>query len=227
MKRIFNFILILLISVMISFFIFPDFFRLRIGFILNNIKKTTVKERYSTVDKNSNNIPNCLDLVNTARKEAENKTKYKDGYYNGGYPKDGEGVCTDVIWRAFLGININIKNLLDDDISKNLDSYSRVDGKPDPNIDFRRVPNLDVFFRKNALSLSTELIPGDAENLADWQPGDIITILKPYQHIAVISDKRARDGVPYIIHNTYPNAKENCSLELLKDIISGHYRWKY
>jgi len=227
MRKFIKFILTILILFGILFSIFPDFFKNRLGFILHNMKKTKVEEKYSAVDSNSNNIPDCIDLVNTARNEVNNKTAYKDGYYEGGYPKDGEGVCTDVIWRAFLGIDVNIKNLVDADIKINSDIYSRVEGKPDPNIDFRRVPNLDIFFKKNAMELNAQLIPGDAENLANWQPGDIVVILKPYQHIAIVSDKRTRDGVPYIIHNTPPNAKESSSLEYLKDIIAGHYRWKY
>ncbi|MFA6940422.1 MAG: DUF1287 domain-containing protein [Clostridiaceae bacterium] len=227
MKKFFKFILIALIIFCTLFGIFPESFKNSIGFILHNIKKTNVEEKYSSVDRSKNGIPDCIDLVNTARKEAENKTKYKDGYYQGGYPKDGEGVCTDVIWRAFLGININIKDLVDNDIKKNEGSYNSAQSKPDPNIDFRRVSNLDIFFKRNAVSLTTKLVLGDEGNLANWQPGDIVVILKPYQHIAIVSDKRARDGVPYIIHNTYPNAKESCSLEYMKDIIAGHYRWKY
>lgn len=227
MKKFFIIILIVLIIFCALFCIFPEFFKNSMGFILHNIKKTNVEEKYSAVDRNKNNIPDCIDLVNSARKEAENKTKYKDGYYQGGYPKDGEGVCTDVIWRAFMGINVNIKSLVDNDIKKYEESYDAAVSKPDPNIDFRRVANLDIFFKRNAVSLTTKLILGDEENLANWQPGDIVVILKPYQHIAILSDKRARDGVPYIIHNTSPNAKESCSLEYMKDIIAGHYRWKY
>lgn len=26
----------------------------------------------------------------------------------GGYPPDGEGVCTDVIWRGVKGINVSL-----------------------------------------------------------------------------------------------------------------------
>lgn len=226
MRKLFKFIAAILILSGIFYFIFPALFKSGIGFIIHNITRTNVEEKYSQTDRNKNDIPDCLDLVNSARDEVINKTKYKDGYYQGGYPKDGEGVCTDVIWRAFLGIDVNIKNMVDADISKYTDSYRRVE-TADPNIDFRRVPNLDVFFKRNALTLSTKLIPGDAVNLADWQPGDIVVILKPYEHIAIISDKRGRDGVPYIIHNTSPNAAESLSLEYMKDIISGHYRWKY
>lgn len=227
MKRFIKIMILVLTLIFILYFIFQDFFNNRIKFIINNIRVVKVEEIHSTEDKNKNGIPDPMDLVITARKEVENRTKYVDGYYNGGYPKDGEGVCTDVIWRAFKGLDVNLKDFVDKDISSNIKSYPRVEKKPDPNIDFRRVPNLDVFFKRNAITLTNELIPGDKENLKDWQRGDIVIILKPYQHIVILSDKRTRDGVPYIIHNNPPNAVESASLEYMKDIIAGHYRWKY
>lgn len=197
---------------------------------IENVKHTKgikVPEEYSKADNNNNEIADCIDIVNAARKEAESKTTYKDAYYKGGYPPDTEGVCTDVIWRGFKGMGLDLKALVDKDIKNNVSDYPRVNGKPDPNIDFRRVRNLDIFFRRNALELTTELKPFDAENLKQWQPGDIVVIMKPYEHIALVSDKREKNGVPYVIHNTTPHAIENGSLEYWAPNIHGHYRWKY
>jgi uncharacterized protein len=59
-----------------------------------------VPETYSLVDSNDNSIADPIDIVNSARKEVENRTYYKSAYYDGGYPPDDEGVCTDVIWRG-------------------------------------------------------------------------------------------------------------------------------
>ena len=189
-------------------------------------KRVVIPETYSKVDKNKNGTPDPLDIVKEARKEVKSKTKYVDAYYNGGYPPETEGVCTDVIWRALKGIDVNLKDLMDEDISKNTDLYWRVGGKPEPNIDFRRVPNQDVFLKNHAESLTTEIIPGDIENLKQWQPGDIIITYKPYEHVVIVSDKRDRNGVPYIIHNYYPYARE--TLYNYKNLkVAGHYRWKY
>ncbi|WP_315118556.1 DUF1287 domain-containing protein [uncultured Clostridium sp.] len=189
-------------------------------------KRVIVPEEYSKVDRNNNGIPDSLDIVKGAREEVKNKTKYVDAYYNGGYPPDSEGVCTDVIWRAFKSIDLNLKELIDEDIKKNTKIYWRVQGTPEPNIDFRRVPNQDVFFKNNAESLINEIIPGDVENLKQWQPGDIIIMYKPYEHVVIVSDKRDRNGVPYIIHNYYPYARETLyNYKKLK--VDGHYRWKY
>ena len=176
----------------------------------------------------SDNInPSAIKLMEGARKEATNQTKYIEKYYNGGFPVEGEGVCTDVIWRAFKNINVDIKKLVDEDIKNNINAYPRIEGKAEPNIDFRRVPNLNSYFKRKAITLTTEIIPGNVENLRQWQPGDIVVMYKPYQHIGIVSDKRNPDGVPYFIHNFPPHAEEISDF-LYRDIkFEGHYRWKY
>ena len=83
----------------------------------------------------------------------------------GGYPPDNEGVCSDVIWRAFENAGYNLKEMIDEDIKNNLDDYPRVNGTPDTNIDFRRVPNLKVFFEKYAMKLTE-----DINIIEEWQP---------------------------------------------------------
>ncbi|RII34748.1 DUF1287 domain-containing protein [Clostridium chromiireducens] len=190
------------------------------------IKKVDVPDESSKVDKNENGIADPIDIVNSARKEAEQETVYKDAYYVGGYPPDGEGVCTDVIWRGFKGINVSIKDLIDKDIKENMAQYKGVNGKPDPNIDFRRVLNQDVFFKKNCINLTTEFKEGDINNLKEWQPGDIIVFIEGYEHIGIISDKRDEDGIPFVIHNSHPHASE-AKLSWFHNPIHGHYRWKY
>lgn len=188
--------------------------------------KVNVPDESSKVDKNENGIADPIDIVNAARKEVEQKTVYKDAYYIGGYPPEGEGVCTDVIWRGFKGINVSIKDLIDEDIKENMAEYKAVNGKPDSNIDFRRVLNQDVFFKKNSTLLTTELKVDDINNLKEWQPGDIVVFIEGYEHIAIISDKRDEDGIPYVIHNSHPSASES-KLSWFNNPIHGHYRWKY
>jgi len=190
------------------------------------INKVEVPDESSKVDKNENGIPDPIDIVNSARKEAEQKTTYKDAYYVGGYPPDGEGVCTDVIWRGFKSINISIKDLIDKDIKENMAQYKSIKGRLDPNIDFRRVLNQDVFFKKNCIQLTTEFKKDDIDNLKEWQPGDIIVFIEGYEHIAIISDERDEDGIPYVIHNSHPCASE-AKLSWFYNPIHGHYRWKY
>ncbi|WP_408009316.1 DUF1287 domain-containing protein [Pseudalkalibacillus sp. A8] len=189
-------------------------------------KTVQVPQSHSTDDVNNNGVTDPIDIVNSARKEVEQRTKYKSAYYSGGYPPDNEGVCTDVIWRGLKGANISLKELMDEDIAEHTDLYPRVNNTPDPNIDFRRVPNQFVFFERFTESLTTELIPGDVKNLKEWQPGDIVLFLDGFHHVAVISDKRAKDGTPYVIHNNQPFAAE-VKLSSFRTPIAGHYRWKY
>ena len=190
------------------------------------INKVDVPDESSKRDKNENGIADPIDIVNSARKEAQQKTIYKDAYYSGGYPPDGEGVCTDVIWRGFKEINVSIKDLIDKDIKQNMAEYKGVKVKPDSNIDFRRVVNQDVFFKKNCILLTTELKEGDINNLKEWQPGDIVVFIEGYEHIGIISDKRDEQGIPYVIHNSHPSASEG-KLSWFTNPIHGHYRWQY
>jgi uncharacterized protein YijF (DUF1287 family) len=85
----------------------------------------------------------------------------------------------------------------------------------DKNIDFRRVRNLIIFFRRKAEALT--LNPND---IKEWQPGDIVVFT---EHIAVISDKRNSKGQPYIIHNAGQPVFEEDALTRYK--IVGHFRW--
>lgn len=178
---------------------------------------TTLK---SNIDFDNDGIDDYTDIMLGARKDAENHPVYKSAYYAGGYPPDTEGVCTDVVWRAFKNAGYSLKDLIDEDIKNNVSEYPRVGGKPDPNIDFRRVPNLISFFTRNAESLSTDL-----SQIADWQPGDIVTFEK--NHVGIISDKRNKNGVPYLIHNGSQKNREEDILEIysLYSEISGHFRW--
>lgn len=156
-----------------------------------------------------------------AKEEAKRKPEYKSAYYQGGYPPVTEGVCTDVIWRSFKQAGYSLKDMVDEDIKANVEKYPRVEGKPDPNIDFRRVPNLQVFFERKAEKLTNELT-----EIAEWQPGDIVIFSN--DHIGIISDKRNPKGIPYLIHNANQPNREEDSIEWWESTrgISGHYRWK-
>lgn len=190
-----------------------------------NIEKITTQS-----DIDNDWINDIDDILAWARAEVKNKTIYKSAYYSWGYPPENEWVCSDVIWRAFMEIWLNLKDLVDKDIKNNLSKYSRVEWNPDPNIDFRRVPNLEVFFSRFANNLITEIIPGDVENLKEWQAWDIVSFWQPNQHIAIISDKRDENWVPYLIHNYTNFPKEDVWVFYAdkKDFpITWHFRWKY
>ncbi|MFA5604011.1 MAG: DUF1287 domain-containing protein [Bacilli bacterium] len=176
----------------------------------------------SANDYNNNGIDDYSEFVIGARKEAVNKPNYKSAYYAGGYPPDNEGVCTDTIWRAFLEAGYLLKDMVDNDIKNNEKLYPGLDKVPDPNIDFRRVQNLKIFFDRHSTSLTL-----DPLKIEEWQPGDIVIFGENYKHIAIISDKRNKKGISFIIHNAAQrNREENALLKWHKrHAISGHYRF--
>lgn len=176
----------------------------------------------SKSDYNNNGVDDYTDILLGARKDAQNKPKYESQYYAGGYPPENQGVCTDVVWRAFKNAGYSLKDMVDKDIKNNLSRYPRVEGKPDTNIDFRRVPNLKVFFQYNSKALTL-----DPYEIEQWQPGDIVIFGKNYKHIGIISDKRNKSGIPFIIHNSgQPSREEDALIQWHNDQgITGHYRF--
>ena len=88
---------------------------------------------------------------------------------------------------------------------------------PDPAIDFRRTPNLKVFFDAHAQHLVD-----DADEITEWRGGDIVL----YEgHIGIVSDRRNERGVPYLIHHSGPFQLryEEDKLQSYGHIV-GHYR---
>ena len=69
-------------------------------------------------------------------------------YYKCGYPDAEYGVCTDVVTNACLAAGYDLMALVSEDIAKDPKAYGIEN--PDPNIDFRRVRNLKVYFQRNA-----------------------------------------------------------------------------
>lgn len=179
-------------------------------------------------DQDGDGVKDLEDILHGAREDARNRPSYRSAYYSGGYPPNDEGVCSDTIWRALKSAGYNLKNMVDMDIKANVRVYERVNGDPDPNIDFRRVPNLVTFFKRHASVLTIQIIPGNTKNLQEWQGGDIVVFGKPLDHIAIVSDKRRQDGVPLIIHNSGPYTQEEDMLLYWHENISPiiyHFRY--
>ena len=156
------------------------------------------------------------DILLGARQDAENRPRYDGSYQQEGYPPDDIGVCTDVVWRAFKNAGYSLRYMVDRDIMLHPDDYSRVD-KRDDKIDFRRVVNLRVFFDRYALTLTT-----DTTAIDQWQGGDIV-IFKDNKHIGIVSDKRTKEGIVYIIHNGGQPVREENYLK--RGEVLRHYRF--
>ena len=191
-------------------------------------RKCVVPTVVPNQDQNHNGIPDSIDLVDGARQEVTGHTWwFEASYYRGGYPPEGRGEDTDVIWRAFQAAGYNLKDLVDADIRSQPDAYNKLITQPDPNIDFRMVGVLDKFFQRHAIELTTDVQPGEVSNLEQWQPGDIVVFGLPADpdHIAIISDRRRKDGVPLVIHNAGPLATEGDYLLRWHSKIDHHFRY--
>ena len=166
----------------------------------------------SESDADGDGLDDQTDVLKSAREYIATKPRYKSKYYSGGYPDDGYGVCTDVVAFALKNSGYDLMELVNEDVLSHSERYE-ID-RADKNIDFRRVKNLRVYFDANALSLSTDL-----DQIDQWQGGDIVVF---ENHIGIVSDKRNRKGVPYLIHNGgQPRLEEDV---LHRYSIVGHYR---
>lgn len=178
-------------------------------------KDFNIKTYTSKIDKDNDGLDDQTDILKNTRKYISKHPKYKSKYYETGYPNDNYGVCTDVVAFALLDAGYDLQELVNEDIKKNKELYN-ID-VIDKNIDFRRVKNLQVYFKNNAISLTTNI-----NDIAAWQGGDIVIFEK---HIGIVSDKRNKKGITYIIHHANPlqHSYEEDILEYRSDIV-GHYR---
>ena len=167
----------------------------------------------TATDRDGDGIPNAKDVFESAKAYVATKPIYESRYYQGGYPDDGYGVCTDVVAFALQGAGYDLQKLMNEDIAAHPEDYTEVE-TPDPKIDFRRVPNQVVYFTHTAESLTTDYTDTEA-----WQPGDIVSW---DHHIGIISDRRNADGIPYVIHHAGLT-----QTEYEEDILDGTSRYTY
>lgn len=214
-------ILVVIVLILLISLVFGGYFLIQKYKTVYTAEDFNIERIYSKKDYNQNGVDDYTDILLGARQDAINHPTYKSEYYKGGYPPENEGVCTDVIWRAFQNAGYDLKSMIDEDIKINTKDYPAVNGKPDPNIDFRRVRNLKVYFKKICDTLTN-----DVKEISEWQPGDIVIFGS--SHIGIISDKRNKQGIPYLIHNAAQPLREEDTLELWDNQtkITAHYRLK-
>ena len=169
----------------------------------------------SNIDKDNDGIDDQTDILNGVRNYIATNPKYKSKYYANGYSDDEYGVCTDVVANGLLNAGYDMMELVNNHIENNMGMYDIE--IVDKNIDFRRVQNLKVYFKSTAIELTTDIYDIDK-----WQGGDIVIFNK---HIGIVSDKRNRKGISFVIHhaNPYQIYYEEDILENRNDIV-GHYR---
>lgn len=166
-------------------------------------------------------------IVEAARKQVGVTLSYDPDYvalkYPGGDLPREKGVCTDVVIRALRdGLGQDLQKLVHEDMKTDFGAYPKNWGlsRPDKNIDHRRVPNLQAFFKRRGHGLVV------TKEAAKFLPGDLVTCTVPphLPHIMIVSDKKTADGVPLVIHNIGRGAREEDVLFTYP--LTGHYRWK-
>jgi hypothetical protein len=164
-------------------------------------------------------------LVRDARAQIGVTVRYDASYRKLAYPAGDvppeTGVCCDVVIRALRKQSTDLQVLVHEDMKGNFARYPSNWGlrKPDPNIDHRRVPNLQCYFRRAGWDV------GVSTNPAAYRPGDVVTWnlrAGSLPHIGMVSDRRTLTGVPLIIHNIGQGTREEDILFAFP--ITGHYR---
>lgn len=167
-------------------------------------------------------------LVNAAIARTDVNVRYDGAYvalaYPGGDVPDNTGVCTDLVIRAYRAIGIDLQEAVHEDMRQAFEAYpSRSEWgleQPDPNIDHRRVPNLQAFLVRAGAAL-----PISAQ-AADYRPGDLVTwLLNGRQpHIGIVTDRyHPVSGEPLIVHNS--GAGPRLDDMLFSQPITGHFRY--
>ena len=166
-----------------------------------------------------------LRLVQAARAQVGKTVQYDPSYQplkypNGDIPLD-RGVCADVVVRACrTGLGLDLQKLVHEDMQGNFQFYPQNWGlkRPDKNIDHRRVPNLQTYFKRMGWSVEV------STKAEDYKPGDVVTCMVPPRlpHIMIVSERVNAEKRPLVIHNIGAGANEED--RLFEFTITGHYR---
>jgi hypothetical protein len=168
------------------------------------------------------------DIVASLIERTSHPVKYDGSYIAISYPNgdvpNNIGVCTDVIIRAYRELGTDLQKLVHQDMAENFSLYpsNRIWGlnAPDKNIDHRRVPNLQTFFKRHGKKLKI------SENMPDYAVGDIVTWLLPgnLPHIGmVVNIVNPITGNLMIVHNIGMGPQLEDMIFDYK--ITGHYRF--
>lgn len=91
-----------------------------------------ISQQQSALDADGDGVDDWTDMVLGARSYIATNPHYKSKYYAGGYPDDGLGVCTDVIWQAFRAAGYSLKDLVDADIAAHPECYPNIETPTTP-----------------------------------------------------------------------------------------------
>jgi uncharacterized protein len=164
-------------------------------------------------------------LARAAMERTAHTVRYDGRYlrlaYPGGDVPDTMGVCTDVVIRAYRKLGIDLQVLVHQDMKAHFSAYPALWGlsRTDRNIDHRRVPNLQTFFRRQGAQID------DTSATSALQAGDVLTWMLPgnLPHTGIVVAPASADRPARIVHNIGSGPKETAIPSGWKR--TGHYRF--
>lgn len=170
-------------------------------------------------DADGDGIPDPLDVLLGAKKTVQNGAAYTEGYIRMKFPMGDVprevGVCTDVVIRAVRNAGVDLQQALYDDVLRARAAYPMIAGRPDPQIDQRRVATLLPYFRRHWQAHTAKL-----DDPADpLRPGDVLFMdtfpsRSGPDHIGIVSDTVGPEGLPLVINN-WTNGTVTAEMDLL------------
>jgi uncharacterized protein YijF (DUF1287 family) len=167
-----------------------------------------------------------LNLSDAALERTSHHVRYDGKYRTIRYPNgdvpDDVGVCTDVVIRAYRKLGIDLQFDVHQEMKSHFEVFPKNWGlsRPDPNIDHRRVPNLQTLFKRKGIVIAV------SDNPKDYVAGDLVTwfVAGNLPHIGIVVDRCSSDKKrPLIVHNIGQGPQLE---DMLFDYpITGHYRY--
>jgi len=182
-------------------------------------------------------------LASAALQRTKVASIYDTAYYdipypNGDVPNSPEGKpkgkAEDLLVRSYRYLGIDLQVLVHEDMTKNFSAYPQLwsSRAPDPNIDHRRIQNLQRFFKHNGAEILTPPKAGTnalatvSRSPADYKPGDIVVWMLSQGELhtgIIVPGPGGRRDEAWVVHDNGSGPRwEN----VLTDFqIQGHYRY--
>jgi hypothetical protein len=175
-----------------------------------------------------------LRILDAAKSQLEAGIVYSGEYFQMAYPGGdvpaNVGTSADLLIRALRQVGVDLQTDIPRHRQLRPGDYPKdrwKAGKPDTNVDHRRLANIYMYLKHHAKSLTTST---SERALADYQPGDIVMWTlrdgKPYpDHAGIVSDKVAADGMPYVVDIHPKTGRISGDHRLDEWPVRGHFRF--
>jgi len=165
-------------------------------------------------------------LAAAALRRSMETVVYDRAYYSIAYPMGdippGKGGPADLVIRAMRQIGVDLQVEVHEDMKANFRYYPQLWNAmgADPNIDHRRVPNLQRFFERKGETLTT------SREASEYRPGDIVvwSLSNAEKHIGIVVPGPGNHmSEPWVVHNIGSGVKwENILFDYK---IEAHFRY--